>query len=290
MKQIYDLLCSDKEPFLYVEKSIICMKDGFLTTLSGKNGKQIISPATHIMLMLGAGTSITQEAAIFCAQHNLHISFVRGGSNIHSFFMYGRYQDPKKIVNQVNVQSEYKYQISKELLKLRFKLIDQNFDNDIEECKDIESLTLYEARWTKKRYKEYCLKNKVPYFKREYEGKDVYNERLNILNNVLYSLCSAIVLMCHLNPSIGFIHGYSRRGGLSFDLADLIKTRCVFNHTFSDKNKEKTTRQLMYSMMSTLKENNNKYLKLLIKICLVLGEDGFTIDKFKDVLYEDYSV
>ena len=91
-KKPYDFLVTEKEPLLYVEKTIVRMDDGFLTFLRGEAGKEVVAPASHLVMMLGAGTSITQEAAIFCATNDLHVSFARGGSNIHSFFMSGRYQ------------------------------------------------------------------------------------------------------------------------------------------------------------------------------------------------------
>lgn len=289
MNRIYDFLTTEKEPFLYIEKSIICMKDGFLTILSGSYGKTTIPPSSHLLLMLVAGTSITQEAAIFAAQNDMHIAFARGGSNIHSFFMEGRYQDPKRLVNQVNNQQKYKFEIAKELMKIRFKLLNENKDEEIELCENIDNLTLYEARWAKSLYRKYCIKYKINNFKRDFDGVDIINKRLNVLNNVLYSLCSAIILNCSLNPSIGFIHGYSRRGGFAFDLADLIKTKTVFDFVFSEK-EDKTIRQLMYKTMSVLKKDNKKYIKLLVKICLILGEDDFSIEKFRKEIYDNINL
>lgn len=289
MNRIYDFLTTEKEPFLYVEKSVVCIKDGFLTLLSGKDGKKVIPPASHLLMMLGAGTSITQEAVIFSAQHDMHIAFARGGSNIHSFFMEGRYQDPKRLVNQVKNQEKYKFEIAKELMKIRFKLLNENKDEEVELCNNMDQLILFEARWAKSVYRKYCIKYKINNFKRDFDGVDLINRRLNILNNVLYSLCSAIILSCSLNPSIGFIHGYSRRGGFSFDLADLIKTKTVFDFAFSEK-EDKTIRQLMYKTMSVLKKDNKKYIKLLVKICLLLGEDDFNIEKFKEEIYDNFNL
>lgn len=288
MNKPFDFLVSDKQPFLYVEKSIVCMKDGFLTALSGKEGKKLISPSSHLIMMLGTGTSITQEAAIFSAQHDMHIAFVRGGSNIHTYFQEGRYQDPMRLVNQVNNQSHHKLEIARELMKLRFKLLKENRDSEIDSYPSIDELTLFEARWAKSLYRKYCLRYKIESFKRDFNGEDMVNQRLNILNNVLYSLCSSIILSCHLSPSIAFIHGFSRRGGLAFDLADLIKTPTIVRLAFS-ADKEKNTRQLMYHLMSMLKENNNYYFKLLIHICLMLGEDDYAKEKW-DVIYANFGI
>lgn len=271
MNKIYDFLVTDKEPFVYVEKTKIVMDDGFFTLLSGEEGKKILAPSSHLILMLGAGTSITQEAAIFAAQHDMHLAFVKGGSNIHTFFMEGRYQDPLRLANQVKNQEKYKLEISKHLLDIRFQLLELNYQDDINDFQSIDELILYEARWAKSIYKKFCKKYSVTDFKRDFKSNDRINSNLNILNNVLYSLCSAISLACHLTPSISFIHGFSRRGGLAFDLADLIKTSTVVEMSF--KEKDKNVRQLMYQMMTHIKKNNHKLFKLMVRICLILGDE-----------------
>lgn len=290
MNKPYDFLTTDKQPFLYVEKSIVRMKDGFLVALSGKDGVNTISPSSHLILLLGAGTSITQEAIIFASQHDMDIAVVRGGSNVHTYFKEARFQDPYRLVNQVKIQETYKLEIAKELMKLRFKLlnVDSLIINEMLECSNIEELTLYEARWAKSVYKQHCIKYKVSNFSRKFDGEDIINERLNILNNVLYSLSTSIILACHLSPSIGFIHGYSRRGGFSFDLADLIKTPTSVRFAF-EADKEKSTKYLMYLLMSKLKENNNFYFKLMINICLMLGEDNYSSEKWRD-LYDRFNI
>jgi CRISP-associated protein Cas1 len=285
MNKIYDFLVSDKEPFVYVEKTKIVVDDGFFTLLSGEDGKKILAPSSHLVLMLGAGTSITQEAAILASQHDMHISFVRGGSNIHSFFMEGRYQDPIRLVNQIKNQESFKLEIAKKLLNIRFQLLNLNYQEDINKITKIDELILYEARWTKSVYKNFCIKYKINDFKRNFDSTDKINSNLNILNNVLYSLCSAISLSCHLSPSISFIHGYSRRGGLAFDLADLIKTSTIVETSF--KETDKNVRQLIYQLMTKLKENNNKLFKLMIKICLILGEP-YNEENWEK-LYVDYN-
>lgn len=290
MNRPYDFLTSDKQPFIYIEKSIVRMKDGFLVALQGKEGVKVISPSSHLILLMGTGTSITQEAAIFAAQNDMDIAFVRGGCNVHSYFKEARFQDPYRLANQLQNQQLHKLEIAKELLKLRFKLlkIDDDKIKEIYTYSSIDELTLFEARWAKSIYRQYCFKYNHKNFKRDFDGTDIVNERLNILNNVLYSLCTSIALSCHCSPSLGFIHGYSRRGGFSFDLADLIKTPTTVKMSF-ESNKDKNIKNLMYGLMSELKSNNNFYFKLIIYICLMLGEDNYSIEKW-DKLYDSFNI
>lgn len=273
MKKPYDFLLSEKEPFQYIEKAKLVLKDGFLTALKGHEGPQIIAPSSLMFLLLGAGTSITQEAALFCARHDLFLCFARGGSNIHTIWQSHRYQNPVCLRNQIKKIDGNQLVYAKALLKYRFYLVDK-FNKKIEEeldcLKSINEILLYEARFYKNLYKELAIKNKVD-FTRNKDGTDYVNERLNILNNVLYSVTTALCLGTHISPSIAIIHGDTRRGGLTFDLADLIKIPLVYNLCF-DKNPI-TTKDLMHKFSQNLKQNNQFYLKLLLNICLSLADN-----------------
>lgn len=280
-KKPYDFLASEKEPFFYVEKGIICMNDGFLSVVNGKEGCTHLTPAGILVLVLGHGTSITQEAAIYASQSDMQISFSRGRFNMHSIFMSGRYQDPYALRNQINKTEKNRLSYAKLLLKYRFKLLDFLNDetrNQIDILDSVEKILLYEARWAKRIYREFSIKYDVPDFTRNFEFQaksktpkpvDVVNERLNILNNMFYSVCTAVILSTNLSPSIAILHGESRRGGLAFDLADLFKTPLIFDLAFEQKNI--SIKELMYTLSSRLKENNQFYLKKMIEICLSLG-------------------
>lgn len=269
-KKPYDFLVSEKEPLLYLEASILRMEDGFLTVLSGKEGSGTISPSGVLVLMLGAGTSITQEAAIFASQNDMHLAFARGRCNVHSMFMSGRYQDPLTICHQVRLVDTQKLEVAKELLRLRLKRNDTR-QADIEEAMtqvDLAALVAWEGRWAKTMYREFTLRSKTT-FSRDFDGKDSVNVKLNILNNALYSVCTAICLSCGLHPSVGFLHGYTRRGGLAFDLADVFKTELTMTLAF-DAN-IKGSRDSMYALSKALRKDNFDVIKRMIKICLLIG-------------------
>ena len=269
-KKPYDFLVSEKEPLLYLEASILRMDDGFLTVLSGKEGSGTISPSGVLVLMLGAGTSITQEAAIFAAQNDMHLAFAKGRCNVHSMFMSGRYQDPLTICHQVRLIDTQKLGVAKELLRLRLKR-NSTPQTSIDEAMsqiDLAALVAWEGRWAKTIYREFALRTKTN-FSRNFGGDDSVNVKLNILNNALYSVCTAICLSCGLHPSVGFLHGYTRRGGLAFDLADIFKTELTMTPAF-DAN-IKGARDSMYALAKALKKDNFEIVKRMIKICLHIG-------------------
>jgi len=81
---------------------------------------------------------------------------------------------------------------------------------------------------------------------------------------VLYSLTTSISLAQGLSPTHGFIHGQTRRGGWTFDLADIFKVSLHYDLCF-DKKPYKTT-ELMYEFNKRIKEKNQFIIKNMIKI------------------------
>jgi CRISP-associated protein Cas1 len=266
----FDFLVSDKEPFIYVEKSIVKMDDGFLTLLNGKEGREIVAPASHLIMMLGAGTSITQEAAIFASLNDLQVAFSRGGCNVHSFFMSGRYQDPLFVMGQASLITSHKLAVAKKLMQYRLERNKYPADvvNAMLECNDLVSLVAWEGRWAKTVYKALSLKSKQS-FTRNFDATDAINMKLNVVNNALYSFCTAICLSCGLHPSLGFIHGYSRRGGLAFDLADVVKQDTSLPIAFDAKTG--SAKLAMYALSNKLRENNFEVTRTLVRLCLAIG-------------------
>ena len=269
-KKPFDFLATDKQVFLFKEKAMIRMDDGFLVALKGQEGKEVIAPASHLLLLLGPGTSISQDAAIFAAFNDMQIAFVRGGCNIHSMFMSGRYQNPESILNQTRLVDTHKLQIAKWLMHYRLRRNAHNDDvikNMLREP-DIVALTAWEARWAKAVYKNLALNNQTK-FTRDFSGKDWPNAKLNILNNALYSICTAICLACGLHPSVGFIHGLTRRGGLAFDLADILKNDSTLPIAF---NKQiPPDKHCMHKLASVLRERNEERVKAILAIALFIG-------------------
>ena len=122
---------------------------------------------------------------------------------------------------------------------------------------DLAALVAWEGRWAKTIYREFALRNKTS-FSRDFDGKDA-----------LYSVCTAICLSCGLHPSVGFLHGYTRRGGLAFDLADIFKTELTMTPAF-DAN-IKGGKDAMYALAKALRKDNFNVVKRMIKICLHIG-------------------
>ena len=269
-KKPFDFLATDKQIFLFKEKAMIRMEDGFMVALKGKEGKEVIAPSSHLVLLLGPGTSISQEASIFAAFNDMQIAFVRGGCNIHSFFMSGRYQNPESILNQARLIDKHKLQIAKWLMqyRLRRNAYNEEVIQHMLQEPDIMALTTWEARWAKAVYKNLAVNNKTQ-FTRDFSGKDWPNVKLNILNNALYSICTAICMACGVHPSLGFIHGLTRRGGLAFDLADILKNDSTLPIAFNKQ--VPPDKQCMHKLASVLRERNEERIRTILELALLIG-------------------
>lgn len=272
-KKPFDLLVTEKEPLLFFEKSIIRMDDGELVAFN-KKGRFVIQPASTLLLYLGAGTSITQEAAIFCALHDCFISFSRGGVYVHSVWHSGRWSDPQRVVNQCLLHSndEKRLDVAKKLILKRMnkEFIDETTLNKIENVDSINQLLGYEANWAKNIYRKEAEISNIK-FKRSFKGADSVNKRLNLLNNALYSIITSIIIATGLHPSVGFIHGKTRRGGLAFDLADIYKYDLTIKPAFRIPDDMEYKKIMMY-LNKDLKKNNFKTIKEIVDISLKIGE------------------
>lgn len=272
-KKPFDLLVTDKEPLLFFEKTLIRVDDGELVALN-KKGRFVIQPASTLIIYLGTGTSITQEASIMCALNDCFISFSRGGIYVHSIWHSGRWSDPSFIVNQslLHNNDEDRLYIAKKLIlkRLNNEFVSKDIINKIENAKKINELLGYEANWAKEIYRKEAEFAKID-FKRNFNGNDFVNARLNLLNNALYSLITSIILATGLHPSIGFIHGKKRRGGLAFDISDIYKYELTIKPAFRMPDNI-NFKEIMYYLNSDLKNNNFKIIKEVVSICLLIGQ------------------
>ncbi len=277
-KKPFDLLLTEKEPLIFFEKTLIRVDNGELVALN-KKGRFVIQPASTIIIFLGTGTSISQEASIFCALNDCFIAFSRGGSYVHSVWHSGRWSNPKPIINQAinHNNEENRLAIAKNLIikRMESEFADESAILKINNSININQLLGYEANWAKNIYKKEAELANIN-FKRDFNSTDDVNKRLNLLNNALYSLVTSIIITTGLNPSIGFVHGKHRRGGLAFDLADIYKYELTIKPAFRIPS-SMNFKKIMYYFNNDLKSDNFKIIKEIVNICLKIGEGEIKI-------------
>lgn len=263
----YDFLITEREPIVYLEHAKILCKDGALTAFFKDEPRKVIPTESTMLLMLGAGTSISQAAAILCSNSNLYLCFARGGSYIHSIWQGGRWQSPEKIVRQALLHNSDadRLNIAKKILKLKFVKHNISYD-EVLKIKDIPTITKLlsmEGIQARKTYDDLATRNGIENFRREKDAKEGINSAVTLLSNALYSYCTAVIIQFGFHPSVGFIHGKTRRGGLAFDMADIFKYELCLEPAFQTKGTQ-TTKNEIADFSNRLKSNNLKIIKDMI--------------------------
>lgn len=115
----------------------------------------------------------------------------------------------------------------------------RSFQTAIGNGKDVQSLLLAEAQWAKALYKKLARGFGLPRFSRE-EGKrlaETAEDRINGFidhgNYLAYGYAAAVLYTLGISYAFPVLHGKTRRGGLVFDLADLIKDAYVIPLAFN---------------------------------------------------------
>ena len=155
---------------------------------------------------------------------------------------------------------------AKKILELKFKnsLEDKTDIETIQNIENINKLLSHEAVVSKKTYNKLKLQYNLNSFVRDKESTEGVNGRLTLLNNALYTFCTAVIIAYGFHPSVGFIHGKTRRGGLSFDIADIFKYDLTLNPAFRDLNL--TEKELIMNFSSSLKRNNFRKIKEILYV------------------------
>lgn len=255
------LLISDKIPFISIDKAKLSIENGSLVGKTDMKNFNIPAASIH-MIMIGSGGSITQQAAIECARQNCFVTFSSAGISPISVLNDGRFQNPLNIVRQVRItqNDEDRLRIGKDLLKKRISLNNglnlEDFIYKTDACKNVESLIGIEGALVKKIYHLYATEHGLIFKK---SGNGEVNKRLNILNSAFYNFTSSVVLSLGYSPSLGFIHGKTRRGALTLDIADIYKPSLILPIAFSENT------QILKALGTKLAENRKALVRDMIE-------------------------
>lgn len=228
--------------------------------------------ANTTSLLLGTGTSITQAAMRELAKAGVLVGFCGGGgtplfsanemdTNICWFLPQCEYRPTEFLQawvrmwfdEQMRLETARAFQRAR-LSQVRRLWLSQNTsfgsvlqvsdtqlntalataECDIERSKDTESLLTGEARLTKTLYR--LVANAVGYgdFTRSKRatGADPANRYLDQGNYLAYGLGATATWVLGLPHGLPVLHGKTRRGGLVFDVADLIKDAVILPQAF----------------------------------------------------------
>jgi len=219
-------------------------------------------------VMLGPGTSITDSAARLLAEAGVLVVFTgSGGSPLISaadqvflspqseyrpseymqawarkWFDDGARLDAAKQLLRLRAEyAERGWASNRELGVRKIAIPEQllvRFERGITEASDTTSLLAAEAEWVRGLYQVLAAGYKVSDFRRVAQvdsiatPADSVNSKLTQGNYIAYGYAAATLYTLGISFAFPALHGKTRRGGLVFDLADLVKDWTVLPMAF----------------------------------------------------------
>lgn len=260
-----------KRSCLYVlERARVYCRDGRVEYFSDEGREAAgfnIPVANTCFLLLGPGSSITQEAVRLLRQEGVCIGFCgSGGTPLLSaqdpypdmLLPADEYRDPGHLVRWVEVWRDdaRRLKAAKSLFRLRLEQIEHCWprlslegpmpdaperamdraSTNAERASSTAELLGIEGVLTKELYVTAAKITGQIDFERVHggaQGDFGPNRLLDHGNYLAYGMASVVLWTLGIPASMALVHGKTRRGGLVFDLADVIKDACVLPVAFN---------------------------------------------------------
>lgn len=244
-------------------------KDGrvlYLTEAKKDNLYFNIPIANTTVILLGAGTSVTQAAVRMLCQAGVLLGFCGGGGTplymgnaIEWFTPQSEYRPTEYLQGWLSFwfDEDQRLQAAKRLQRSRINYLRQvwrkdrelknaGFDADdpavaaaldaneaqITTATKTTYLLAAEAQLTKHLYKIAARHTKMTDFVRQHEATDKANGFLNHGNYLAYGLAASTLWVLGIPHGFAVMHGKTRRGALVFDVADLVKDAVILPWAF----------------------------------------------------------
>lgn len=211
----------DRVAFVYLEHAIV-HRDGNALTARDARGTVYIPAASLAALLLGPGTSISQQAMVLVAECASTVVWV--GERGVRYYAHGRTlaRGTRLLEAQARMVSNRgeRLAVARAMYVMRF------------EGEDAHRLTMQQLRGregarVRRRYREEAERTGVEWRRRDYRpddfnGSDPINQALSAAHTALYGLVHSVIVSLGCSPGLGFVHtGHDR--SFVFDIADLYK-------------------------------------------------------------------
>lgn len=270
--ELKTILHSKRAHIYYLEHCRVLVNGGrveYVTEQSRESLYWNIPIANTTCLLLGSGTSITQAAVRELSRAGVMIGFCSGGGTpllagteaeigCDFFSPQSEYRPTEYLQKWCRFwfDDHLRLQAAKLLQQTRLNLVrmcwkqhewqydhiqlEQALDHasaEFSTAADNTALLTAEARLTTKLY---ALANRATFghddFKRSIRGKDSGKETPNAFldhgNYLAYGLGATACWVLGLPHGLAVLHGKTRRGGLVFDAADIVKDALILPHAF----------------------------------------------------------
>ncbi|MGH3757662.1 type I-E CRISPR-associated endonuclease Cas1e [Actinophytocola sp.] len=220
----------DRLTFLYLEHCIV-HRDANAITAQDTRGTVHIPAATLGALLLGPGTSVSQQAMVLLAESGSTAVWV--GEHGVRYYAHGRTltQSSRLLERQAALVSTQttRLRVARHMYTMRFP--DENLSG-----LTMQQLRGREGARVRRIYRAHATRTGVTWERRDYnptnfdDGTPV-NQALSAANTSLYGVVHAVIVALGCAPGLGFIHtGHIR--SFVYDIADLYKTEITIPIAF----------------------------------------------------------
>ena len=207
--------------FIYLERCAI-HRDANAITSTDERGTVHIPAASLGALLLGPGTTVTQQAMVLLAESGSTVVWV--GEEGVRYYAHGRSlaNSSRLLEAQAALMTNQssRLRVAREMYAMRFP------------GEDTSGLTMQQLRGregarVRKAYREHSKQYNVPWTGRTYdieafEDGDPVNQALSAANTSLYGVVHSVIVALGCSPGLGFVHtGHVR--SFVYDIADLYK-------------------------------------------------------------------
>ncbi|MBK8460683.1 MAG: type I-E CRISPR-associated endonuclease Cas1 [Micropruina sp.] len=212
---------TDRITFLYLERAVV-HREGNAITAQDERGTVHVPAATITAVMLGPGTTISQQAMMLLADSGT--SVVWTGEYAVRFYAGGR-----PLARSSRLLDAQATAVSNQSSRLRVarRMYDMRFPGEEVQGLTMQQLRGREGARVRRLYKECAADAGVEwrgrsYRPEDYEASDLLNQALSAATACLYGLVHAVVVALGCSPGLGFVHtGHDR--SFVLDMADLYK-------------------------------------------------------------------
>lgn len=212
---------SDRLTFVYLEHSVV-HRDANAITARDARGTVHIPAATLGALLLGPGTTVSQQAMVLLAESGSTAVWV--GEHGVRYYAHGRTltQSSRLLERQAELVSNRnaRLAVARKMYAMRFP------------GEDVGGFTMQQLRGregarVRRLYRAHADRTGVEWDRREYDPTDFdggspVNQALSAANTSLYGVVHAVVVALGCAPGLGFVHtGHIR--SFIYDIADLYK-------------------------------------------------------------------
>jgi CRISP-associated protein Cas1 len=288
------ILPSHKEGLIYLEHCKVTMKNHMVTYVKKDDAvlKHFGLPYGNVnALLLGPGTSLTQQAARLLSSEGVGVVFVGGGGMPVFLASQSEYRKPEFLQAWAKMWLDptQRLEAAKAFQRARCGLVQKSwgalfsgkidpqteidqFLSGIQKAKDTFQLLGYEANFAKALFAKLANEVLKTDFTRDKKPKkgDSANHFLSNGNYLAYALAATALWVLGIPHSLPLSHGATRRGALVFDVADLVKDACVMPLAFLCAANGKTKGQFRTEVIGWL-EQMNALGFMLNEIRAVLG-------------------